>query len=135
MVTGAGCGGPTAPSSPAPPAIAGVWTGQITDTSGPAEATWQLTQSGASISGSVALLDPATGFQVRGSVSGTLGGSALQFSLTVPVGGFDAPYSNCSADIVGDAQATSSSIVGEFSGTNSCTGPISSGRVTLSRRP
>ena len=99
--------------------------------------TWQLTQSGSSFSGSLTMTDSSTNVTGRGTVSGSVSGSSLQFSLSVPTGGFDAPYGGCSATVSGTATASSTTITGTYSG--SSTGPcstatIASGQLTLSKQ-
>lgn len=95
--------------------------------------TWQITQTGASFSGVLTSTDAATNIVGRGSISGSISGSSIQFSIAVPAGGFDAPFATCSADITGDAQASDSSITGKYSGTNSCMGAITAGNLSLNR--
>ncbi|HVH26628.1 MAG TPA: hypothetical protein VM818_07715 [Vicinamibacterales bacterium] len=114
--------------------LAGMWTGSASDSSGPGDMSWQLTQTGASFSGTLTMTDAASGSHGRGSVSGTVSGPAVRFTMTVPAGGFDDPWTACSADVSGNAQATSSSITAAYSGSNSCTGTIASGQLTLNRQ-
>lgn len=127
---------PTTPS--APPAstanVAGAWVGTASDSSGPGRMTWQLTQSGASFSGSLTITDTGTNTTGRGTVSGTVSGSALQFSLTVPAGGFDSPYAACSSTVSGTATASAAAITGVFAGSSSCTGTIASGQLNLNKQ-
>jgi hypothetical protein len=96
--------------------------------------TWDLAQTGASISGTLTMKDTATGYGARGSVSGTVSGSTVTFSLRVSPGGADGPWTECTVDVTGDLEATASSMTGEYSGSNSCSGPITSGRLTLQKR-
>lgn len=125
--------GPTTPSTD-PISVSGTWSGTATDSSGPGQLTWQLTQSGMSLSGTLVMTDTATGYSGRGTVSGTVTGSSVQFSMTVPAGGFDVPYGSCTANVSGAGQATSSSITGTYSGSNSCSGAIASGQLTLNKQ-
>lgn len=97
--------------------------------------TWQVTHTGSSLSGAFAMTDSATSKTGHGSISGAVTGNALHFTIAVPVGGFDSPYDVCRTDVTGDAQASASSIIGTYSGTNSCTGVIASGQLTLSKVP
>lgn len=140
------CGGgsptsPTPPSggTPAPPAtdpvnLTATWSGTASDSSGPGQVTWQITQSGTSFSGTLVMTDAATGYGGRGAVSGTMTGSSIRFSMSVPAGGFDGPHGACTANVSGDGQATSSSITGTYSGSNSCSGTIASGQLTLNKQ-
>jgi hypothetical protein len=95
--------------------------------------TWQLTQSGSAINGTMTMSDTATGLTARGSVSGTLSGSTLRFTLHVPAGGFDPPHGACSSDVSGEAQIAGTSMTGSYSGTSSCAGTITSGQLALNK--
>jgi hypothetical protein len=68
----------------------------------------------------------------HGTISGTLTGSSLQYSLTIPAGGFDG--SNCTASVNGTATATATTLNGSYTGSQSCTGSIGSGSLTLDKR-
>ena len=142
-VAGFACGGgggssssPTQPSAPTSNAnIAGSWIGSAYDSagtsSGPGSMTWQITQTGASFAGAMTMTDAGTNVTGRGTVSGTVSGTAIQFSIAVPAGGFDSPYATCSANVTGTGVAASTSINGNYSGSSSCSGTISSGLLTL----
>jgi hypothetical protein len=121
------------PGSP-PVNVSGTWQGTASDSSGPGRMSWQVTQSDTAISGTVTLTDTSSGAGGRGSLSGTVSGSTLRFTLAIPAGGFDAPYASCSATVSGDATASTSSITGSYSGTNTCGGAVSSGQLTLSKQ-
>ena len=130
-----GCDSPTIPSSQQPVQLnlTGTWTGAASDTSGPGSMIWHLSQTGSSCSGTLTMSDTATSKAGRGSVSGTVSGTALHFTIDIPAGGFDSPYDSCSTEVAGDAQASASSIAGTYSGTNSCTGIIASGQFALAK--
>ena len=96
--------------------------------------SWQLTQTDASVAGPATMIDATGGVNGRGTVSGTLTGSSIRFSMSVPARGFDNPYASCSASVSGEAQASSSSITGTYSGSNSCSGAIASGQFTLNKQ-
>jgi hypothetical protein len=95
--------------------------------------TWQLTQSGGTINGTVTMTDTATGLSGRGSISGTLSGSTLRFTLNIPAGGFDAPYGACTSEVSGDAQVSGTTMTGSYAGSSSCAGTIASGQLTLNK--
>jgi hypothetical protein len=125
---------PTSPSPPpAAPDLTGTWTGSAADSSGPGTMTWRITQTATSLTGTVAMTDSATNAGGRGSISASVSGTSIHFSISVPAGGFDSPFGSCTASVSGDAQASSSSITGTYSGVNSCTGAITAGQVTLAR--
>ena len=52
---------------------------------------------GAALDAGVTLVDTATSAKGKGTVSGTVSGSAVHFTVTIPAGGFDAPYASCAA--------------------------------------
>jgi hypothetical protein len=125
---------PTPPGSTPSTNVTGTWTGSASDSSGPGQMTWQITQSGSSFSGNVSMIDTSTKVAGRGTVSGTVSGSAIQFSLAVPAGGFDTPYAACTADVSGNGSASSTSITGGYSGSSSCGGAVVSGQLTLNKQ-
>ena len=96
--------------------------------------TWQLTQSGTSISGTMSMTDTSTKVTGRGTVSGTVSGSSLQFTVSVLAGGFDSPYNTCSASVSGNATISSASVTGTYGGSSSCSGAITSGQLTLNKQ-
>jgi hypothetical protein len=124
------------PSTPTPPntTVSGTWSGTATDSSGDGSMTWALSQSGTSFTGNLTMADRASGVTGRGSVTGTISGSSLQFSISVPSGGFDEPSAACSASVTGTAVASASSISGTYSGSNSCSGGIASGQINLNKQ-
>lgn len=135
----AACGGgsssPSAPSTPpsASVNIAGQWRGIAEDSSGPGTITLQVTQSGTNLSGTVTMTVTGTSITGRGTLTGTLSGSTIRFTFTIPAGGFDAPYASCNASVSGDGRATATSISAAYSGTNSCSGPVTGGELNLSK--
>jgi hypothetical protein len=130
-----GSSGSSSPSAPSggQPTLSGTWSGNASDSSGPGLISWQISQSGTSFSGSAAITDTRTGITGRGSVSGTVSGSSITFSISIPAGGFDSPFGSCSANISGTGQASSSSITGTYSGSNSCSGDVGSGQFTVTK--
>ena len=77
--------------------------------------------------------DTESGIEAEGTLSGELSGDTLDFTIRIPVGGFTAPFEPCAAEVTGRAQATASTISGTYSGTNSCTGTVGSGQLTLTK--
>jgi hypothetical protein len=128
-------GGSNTPTSPTPSGgLTGTWRGTASDSSGPGQMTWQLNQTGNSFSGTMTMTDTATTLTGRGSVSGTVSGSNLHFTITIQAGGFDAPYNGCTAQVDGDAELSATTITGSYSGTNSCAGSVASGQLSLSKQ-
>jgi len=131
MLAISACGHDNQPSEPIN--LSGSWSGTATDSSGPGTIAWQLTQSGSSFSGTLTMTDTSSGAHGHGSVSGTLSTATVEFSITIPAGGFDEPWAACTADLTGTAKATASALSGTYTGSNSCTGPVTSGQLTLDK--
>lgn len=140
VALGAACSSThSSPVEPTPPPaavadVAGTWSGLAADSSGPGEMTWRLTQSAATLSGTFAMRDADTGLNGQGTITGTLSGSTLTFAIAVAAGGFDAPFGTCSSSATGTADVSATAIAGTYTGSNSCTGTITSGQLTLSRQ-
>ena len=138
--SGSGGGGgsltqpPPSPASSGPVSLTGSWSGTASDSSGPGQVSWQLTQAGTSFSGTATLTDSSTGLGGRGTVSGTVSNTSIHFSMSIPAGGSDSPYTACTAEVSGDGQASAASITSAFAGSNSCTGAITSGQLTLNKQ-
>ena len=123
----------TGPSDPPPASAAGNWSGSASDQSGAGTMTWVLTQNGSAVSGSMTMTDQGSGVTGRGSVSGTVTGSTLQFTLTVPAGGFDAPFSACTTNVNGSASVSATALSGTYTGSSSCQA-IATGQFTLNKQ-
>ena len=129
------CGGASSSPPAAPSAssvnVAGSWRGTATDSSGEGSLTLQMTQSGTDLSGTVTMsVITVTG---RGTLTGTVSGSTIRLTITIPAGGFDAPFAGCTATVSGDGQASASSISATYTGTNSCSGPVTKGELRLTK--
>ena len=124
---------PSTPSAPTASSlnVAGSWRGTATDSSGPGSITMQMTQTGTALSGTVSMsVTTVTG---RGTLTGTVSGSTIRLTITIPAGGFDAPFAACTATVTGDGQASASSISATYTGTNSCSGAITKGELTVTK--
>jgi hypothetical protein len=113
--------------------LGGAWSGTAKDSSGPGRMTWQLSQSGSAISGTMTMSDDVTQVTGQGTLSGTLSGNTLQFSIAIPAGGFTGSDSACSLSVSGSASATASAISGTFAGSNTCGGSVTGGEFTMSK--
>lgn len=138
--SGGGSTGSTTQPSPAPTTpsgttadVNGSWRGTATDSSGPGAMVWQITQSGTSFSGTVTITDTSTGLTARGTISGTVSGSSIQFSIAIPAGGFET-MPTCTASATGSGSIAGSTITGTYSGSSTCSGSISSGQITLNKQ-
>jgi hypothetical protein len=96
--------------------------------------TWQIVQTGAELSGTFSMADTETGFGAQGTVTGSVSGSTVKFSLDVPVGGAEGPWAACSIRVAGELTAGDTSMTGMYSGSNSCSGPVTGGQVTLEKQ-
>jgi hypothetical protein len=115
--------------------LTGMWLGSANDSSGPGQMTWQIASATASgFSGALTMTDAASHVSGRGTVSGSLSGTSIQFSLTVSAGGFSPPFNTCTAVGTGEGTVTQTSITATYTGTNSCSGPITSGQLTLTKQ-
>ena len=113
--------------------LSGSWRGTATDSSGPGTISAQVTQTGTDLTGTVTMTVTGASTTGRGTLTGTLSGSTIRATITVPAGGFDAPYGSCNASVTADGQASASSITATYSGTNSCSGPVTGGQLTLNK--
>src|SRR6187402_1465126 len=134
--SGGGSSSPSAPSTPSPStvSVSGGWSGTATDSSGPGRMTWQLAQSGSTLTGTLTMTDDATGVTGRGSVAGTVTGATIQFSVNVLAGGFDGDYAACTAAVSGSGSASATAITASYTGSNSCNGAVASGQLNLSKQ-
>ena len=138
-------GSPAAPAAPSsqPIAFAGTWNGAGVDSQGATTVTWSLTQTGASVSGTVATqaVDPNDGScnschrNKSGAVSGTISGTKLTLTMFFAAGGSDDPTPACSATVTGTASSTGEgALAGEYSGADTCEGPFTNGTLTMTRQ-
>jgi hypothetical protein len=132
VLTASACGGGGTDPSPSVD-VTGRWIGTASDSSGAGEMAWEVQQTGDSFAGTMTLTDGATGYKGRGDVSGTVSGSKIEFSIIIPLDGFDEPWAACAASVSGTAQVGSTSLTGSYTGSNVCTGGIDAGRLSLSR--
>jgi hypothetical protein len=133
--------GPSAPTT-ASINVSGTWSGTGSDSFGPELVTWVLTQSGTSVSGSAELnaVNPADGScgschkVKKGTFSGTLSGASLSVTMTFPAGG-DVPTPICVVDLSGSATVLDRLMMASYTGTDTCEGFFSDGKIELARQP
>ena len=121
-----------------PPAfdLTGTWSGPASDDSGPATMTWTLTQSGGSITGKFfAVEPPPSSAQYRGTISGSLSGTSLTYTINVPKGSI-VGLPNCFVTINGSAVVSANAIVGTYTGDTgaACIGPFANGLISLAKQ-
>jgi hypothetical protein len=124
---------PTEPTNPATN-LTGTWRGNITVSSVSALMTWTLTQTGTSVTGPVVIALPTGVVLMNGTMAGTLSGTSLAFTVTVPPGGI-VSQPGCSGQIAGTSTVASSTTMnGTYSVANStCTTGLTSGTFVLTR--
>ncbi len=142
------CGGstssPAAPSSPT--SVSGTWTGSSHDTTGQETMSWNVTQSGSSLSGTMGMSDSGRGMMGNGTMTGTVDGNTVTFHMNVPTGDFSGMMSSCSMAVDGQANMSSDghTMTGTYTGSlsgmmsggmmgQSCGGAMSNGQFTLTR--
>jgi hypothetical protein len=138
----AGCSkgdsGGTTPSPATPANIAGTWSGSASDSSGTGTMTWVITQNGAAISGTLAIVATDVNVAGAGTISGSVDGTSITFTLTIPAGGFGAPYASCTSTSSGTATVAGSAISGSYtgnvSGATNCSGAITAGQLNLNKQ-
>ena len=97
------------------------------------EMTWNLTQSGQRVDGSLLFSFLSGLISATGTVSGALDGNTLTFEMVIPVGGSPQKPS-CSSTATGTATVSNTVINAAYSGTNTCDGDYTDGRFVLYRR-
>lgn len=143
VATGCGEGSPTMPGSVT--SVSGTWTGAASDSStsmfggggmmGQAamgSMTWQLTQTGSDVTGSMSFSGMPN--MMRGTFSGTMMGDEMTFTMHMPAGSMMS--GTCSVEARGTAHMNpgTMTMTGSYGGMNSCTGAFNNGQMTMSRR-
>jgi hypothetical protein len=125
---------PTHPTDQ-PTNLTGTWRGNITVSNITAIMTWTLTQTGSAVTGPAVIGLPSGAVLLNGNVAGTLSGSTLPFTLTVPPGGIPA-QPGCSGQITGTSGVTGSSTMnGTYTvASSTCTTGLTNGTFTLTRQ-
>ena len=133
------CG--ASPTAPAPLNLSGNWIGTGSDAQGDVTFKWTLTQAGGTVAGT-AVMDSATPNdgscgschkQKTGSVTGTISGTLLTLRLDFPKGGTDiTPL--CGLTLAATlSDVTAGRIAGNYTGTTTCEGTITDGKLTVGR--
>jgi hypothetical protein len=103
--------------------------------------TWVIAQSGASLSGTAEInaVDPSDGTcgschkVKKGTLTGTLSGSAITISMRFPAGG-DVPTPICDADLKATGTIVDRRITATYTGSDTCEGIYSNGIIELARQ-
>ncbi|MBI2318736.1 MAG: hypothetical protein HYY28_14540 [Betaproteobacteria bacterium] len=138
------------PAAPAPLSMVGAWSGTGVDSNantganGTTIVTWTLAQTDARVSGTVNTrsVDPvgttcnSCHRNKTGTLSGTVTGTAMTFTISFPPGVAGDPTPLCTATITGTVSGiTQSSFTASYSGDDSCEGPLLDGTLTMARQP
>ena len=137
---------PAPPPSPAVPgpvslSLSGTWTGMGSDSFSPERVTWVIAQSGTSLSGTAEInaVDPSDGTcgschkVKKGTLTGTLSGSAITISMKFPAGG-DVPAPICDAELTAAGTVADRRITATYMGSDTCEGVYSNGVMDLARQ-
>lgn len=126
--------GPTTIGSPAALNLAGTWTGVIgmPQSGNSIRATWTASQTGLSVTGPIALTRPSDNIAFAGTLAGTLSGTRLLLTYTIPRGNVPG-FADCSMSGTGSADASTATILGTLTITyTNCQGYISQPSTTES---
>jgi hypothetical protein len=126
------------PSAPQPLNLTGTWSGNIVLQGTATRMTWMLTQTNASVTGPVLVLLPNGTVLLNGTLSGTLSGSTLTYTIAVSPGGIPAVPA-CSGQLAGSAvwaSGANPTLTGSYAVTTATcsSAQIPSGNFTLTRQ-
>ena len=124
------------PSTPSTLNLAGTWTGSVTFQGVTAQMSWMLSESGTSVSGPVLVALSSGTVLLNGSLTGTISGSTLTYTISVAADGIPS-RPTCTGQLSGTMTVTigsPSTMTGAPTiSSNTCAPPISSENVTLTR--
>lgn len=146
MFAAGGCGSAggaasagTSPTAPTPvtsvaPTLGGTYSGDASDSSGPGAMTWNLGQTGTTVTGTVTATTAKSSVGFSGTLLGTFAGTTLTFTIAVSPGGVTL-FRSCTMSIEGMATNVSATVIaGTYSGSSSCAPAFTNGRFSLSGR-
>jgi hypothetical protein len=138
LTAAAACSDDGGPSTPTPqiPNLAGTWSGSLDVQGTPAAMTWTLTQTGSAVSGPVLIRLGSGIVLLNGTLSGTLNGPVLTYTIVVPPNGIPAQPA-CSGQVGGNVTAATDArtLAGSFNIVSStCVSPLTNGTISLSRQ-
>jgi hypothetical protein len=134
----------TPPAASAPANLTGTWKGTGVDSKGVTTVTWGLTQTGNTVSGTVATqaVDPTDGScnschrNKTGTFSGTVSGTTMSVTMFFAAGVSGDPTPICSQTVTGNASSLADgTLATAYTGADSCEGAFADGRLTMARRP
>jgi hypothetical protein len=118
--------------------LTGTWIGTVTVPDASARMTWTLTQTDMNVTGPVLVALPSGTVLLNGFLTGTLSGSSLTYTITVPPGSIPLQVA-CSGQIGGTMTVTiggTSTLSGTPTVTSSTCGtpPFPVGPITLTKQ-
>ena len=112
----------------------GTFSGSASDSSGPGQMTWKLTQEKATVRGTVTAKTRLGMVGFKGTLYGTISSTTLNFAIIIPKGGISG-LPTCTSHILGTATGvTNTTIRGTYTGDCSCTGSFRDGKFTLTKQ-
>jgi hypothetical protein len=128
---------PTTPVASTPLNLSGTWIGDFSVPGATARMTWTLSQSGADVTGPALVLLPSGTVVLNGSLTGTVAGSALTYTIAIGPGGIPAQPA-CAGQLGGTMNATVglvSTLAGNYAVRSStCPTPFAGGSLTLNKQ-
>jgi hypothetical protein len=126
-------GNPTSPTPSTALNLSGTWAGTGTYFTGPGTLTWTITQNGNNITGPIRVAATSGSITINGTSQGTLTGTTLSATWTIPTGGVTG-FPNCSGTFnVNASDVTTNRIAGTYAGISACLGEVSSGTFTITK--
>ena len=128
---------PTTPTAtPQQVDLSGTWNGDLTVSGAAARMTWTLSQTNTSVSGAVIVAEPNGIVLLNGSLSGTIAGSTLTYTIAIGAGAIPA-QPQCVGQLGGTMTATlgaPSTLAGDYAvRSSSCTTGLTGGSLSLTR--
>lgn len=131
----------TAPTPTASSTLNGTWTGAASDSTGTmmgagllppmmGNMTWEITQTGNTFAGVMRF----AGYSGTGTMSGTISGKTITFTMTMPSGSMMTATCAAAANGTIDMDDLMTLMHGSYSGLNSCSGSFDHGQMTMTHR-
>ena len=124
------------PGGPSGQNLTGTWVGLFSDSGNTTgRLTWLLTHSGSQLTGTMSGNDTVSGVLTfsNATTTGSVTGSSLTSVWTFPLGSV-VLLPNCAATINAQASVSNNTMTGTYSGTNTCTGPVTNGQFSLTKQ-
>jgi hypothetical protein len=128
---------PATPSTPQQTSLSGTWSGDVSVAGAAARMTWTLTQTSADVTGPVIVGLPSGTILLNGTLTGTVVGSTLTYTIAVGPGGIPT-QPQCVGQLGGTMTATfggTPTLAGNYAVRSStCTTPFTGGNLTLTKQ-